>query len=68
MLGAIYDDKADSLYEYEQIKEIKSINPKSIISSNSFYSDNTIETIAVIDTIINNRLNIDIFTLITINV
>ena len=55
MLGAIYGDKAGSTYEFEQLKEIKSINPKQIILPNSFYSDDTIETIAVIDAIINNK-------------
>ncbi len=55
MLGAIYGDKAGSTYEFDQLKEIKSINPKQIILSNSFYSDDTIETIAVIDAIINNK-------------
>ena len=55
MLGAIYGDKAGSTYEFEQLKEIKSINPKQIILPNSFYSDDTIETIAVIDAIIDNK-------------
>ena len=55
MLGAIYGDKAGSTYEFEQLREIKSINPKQIILPNSFYSDDTIETIAVIDAIINNK-------------
>ena len=55
MLGAIYGDKAGSIYEFEQLKEITSINPKELILPNSFYSDDTIETIAVIDAIINNK-------------
>lgn len=55
MLGAIYGDKAGSTYEFEQTKEIKSINPKQLILPNSFYSDDTIETIAIIDAIINNK-------------
>ena len=55
MLGAIYGDKAGSIYEFNQTKKIESINPKKIIQSNSFYSDDTIETIAVIDAIINNK-------------
>ena len=55
MLGAIYGDKAGSIYEFGQLKEITSINPKELIMPNSFYSDDTIETIAVIDTIINNK-------------
>ncbi len=55
MLGAIFGDKAGSIYEFEQLKEIKSIEPKELILPNSFYSDDTIETIAVIDAIINNK-------------
>lgn len=53
MLGAIYGDKAGSIYEYEQLKEIKGIKPDKLILPNSFYSDDTIETIAVMDAIIN---------------
>lgn len=55
MLGAIYGDKAGSTYEFKQLKEIKSINPEKLILPDSFYSDDTIETIAVIDAIINNK-------------
>ena len=55
MLGAIYGDKAGSIYEYDQLKEIKPINPKELILENSFYSDDTIETIAVTDAIVNNE-------------
>lgn len=55
MLGAIYGDKAGSLYEFEQTKKIESINPEKLILPNSFYSDDTIETIAVIDAIISNK-------------
>ena len=55
MLGAIYGDKSGSIYEFKQVKVIKSINPEKLILSNSFYSDDTIETIAVIDAIINKK-------------
>ena len=55
MLGAIYGDKAGSIYEFDQFKKIKSINPKELITDESFYSDDTIETIALIDAIINNK-------------
>ena len=51
MIGAIYGDKAGSIYEYSQISEIKSIEPEKLILDNSFYSDDTIETIAVMDAI-----------------
>ena len=55
MLGAIYGDKAGSTYEFDQLKEIKSIKPKQLILPDSFYSDDTIETIAIIDAIVNNK-------------
>lgn len=53
MLGAIYGDKAGSIYEYGQLKKISSIDPENLIMSESFYSDDTIETVALIDAIIN---------------
>lgn len=55
MLGAIYGDKAGSIYEFSQTKNIEGINPEKLILPNSFYSDDTIETIAVIDAITNNK-------------
>lgn len=55
MLGAIYGDKAGSIHEYEQIKIIKPVEVEHLVSKESFYSDDTIETIALIDAIINNR-------------
>ena len=55
MLGAIYGDKAGSIHEYEQIKTIKPVEVEQLIQDNSFYSDDTIETIAVIDAIVNNK-------------
>ena len=55
MLGAIYGDKVGSTYEFKQTKEIKPINPQKLILPNSFYSDDTIETIAVIDAIVDNK-------------
>ena len=55
MIGSIYGDKAGSIYEYEQLKEIKPITPENLILPNSFYSDDTIETIAIIDAIINEK-------------
>lgn len=55
MLGAIYGDKAGSIYEFSQLKEIKGIEPKKIIAKESFYSDDTIETIAVMDAILNSK-------------
>lgn len=56
MLGAIYGDKAGSIYEFKQIKIIKPVKIEgNLITSESFYSDDTIETVAVIDAIINNK-------------
>ncbi len=55
MLGAIFGDKAGSIYEFNQLKEIKSIDPEKLILPQSFYSDDTIETIAIIDAIVNNK-------------
>ena len=55
MLGAIYGDKAGSIYEFNQTKKITSINPKKLILPNSFYSDDSIETIAIIDAITDNK-------------
>lgn len=55
MLGGIYGDKAGSIYEYSQIKEIKRINPEKLILPESFYSDDTIEIIAIMDAILNSK-------------
>ncbi len=55
MYGAIIGDLAGSIYEFEQTKNIKSINVNEIINDNSFYSDDTILTIAIADAIVHNR-------------
>lgn len=55
MYGAIIGDLAGSIYEYNQTKEIKPIQIKNIIEDNSFYSDDTILTIAVLDAILNDN-------------
>lgn len=55
MLGAIYGDKAGSIYEFAQVKSVQTIDIDKIDLTSSFYSDDTIETIAVMDAIINNR-------------
>ena len=54
MYGAIIGDLAGSTYEYEQLKEIKPIVMDKIIEDNSFFSDDTILTIAILDAINNN--------------
>ena len=55
MLGAIYGDKAGSIYEYNQTKKITPIYPDKLITNDSFYSDDTIETISLIDAITSNK-------------
>ena len=55
MYGAIIGDLAGSIYEYEQTKEIKNVTIDRIINNNSFYSDDTILTIAILDAIQNNK-------------
>lgn len=49
MIGAIIGDLADSIYEYEQTKKVSNIEIKNIIDENSFISDDTILTMAVLD-------------------
>lgn len=55
MFGAIYGDKAGSIYEYNQLKKIKPINSEKLIIPSSFHNDDTIETIAIMDCIINQK-------------
>ena len=55
MLGAIYEDKVGSIYEYDETKIITSINPDKLINEKSFYSDDIIETIAILDAIVNHK-------------
>ena len=52
MYGAIFGDLAGSIYEYAQIKKVSSVVlPKNILSEKSFFSDDTILTIAIADAI-----------------
>lgn len=53
MLGAIIGDLAGSIYEYDQIKNHKTIRVRDIIEDGAFISDDTILTIAIVDAIIN---------------
>lgn len=55
MYGAILGDLAGSIYEFEQTKKIKNININKLIEDNSFYSDDTILTIAILDAILNDK-------------
>lgn len=55
MWGAIIGDLAGSIYEYEQMKTVKSVENKEMIKENSFFSDDTILTIAILDAIENDK-------------
>ncbi|MEG0826624.1 MAG: ADP-ribosylglycohydrolase family protein [Bacilli bacterium] len=55
MWGAVIGDLAGSIYEYEQYQKCESINISNLISDNSFFSDDTILTIAILDAIINDK-------------
>lgn len=54
MWGAIIGDLAGSIYEFEQYKNISKIKIDNLIPKNSFFSDDTILTIAILDAILNN--------------
>ena len=55
MYGAIIGDLAGSIYEYSQLKEVKSITMNKLIEDISFFSDDTILTIAILDAILNDK-------------
>ena len=55
MWGAVIGDLAGSIYEYQQTKHFSKLNPKELINEKSFYSDDTILTIAILDAILNDR-------------
>lgn len=55
MWGAIIGDLAGSIYEFEQTRKITSIDIKNIIEQTSFFSDDTILTIAILDAFLNNK-------------
>ena len=55
MYGAIIGDLAGSIYEYDQIKNVKNIKIKNLIEEKAFYSDDTILTIAILEAILNDR-------------
>ncbi len=55
MYGAIIGDLAGSIYEYSQIKKITPITCDKLIEENSFISDDTILTIAILDAILENK-------------
>ena len=51
MYGAIIGDLAGSIYEYDQLGHVHSIQMKKLIEDNAFYSDDTILTIAILDAV-----------------
>ena len=51
MWGAIIGDLAGSIYEFEQINQIKGISTNQIIPDKGFFSDDTILTIAIAEAI-----------------
>lgn len=56
MYGAIIGDLAGSEFEYNQVKRITSIEIKNnLIKQESFYSDDSILTIAILDAILNDK-------------
>lgn len=55
MYGAIIGDLAGSIYEYNQVKKVTPIKMKNLIEDKSFFSDDTILTIAVLDAILNDK-------------
>lgn len=55
MYGAIIGDSAGSIYEYNQINKVKEVKINNLIESNSFYSDDTILTIAIMDAMLNDK-------------
>ena len=55
MYGAIIGDLAGSIYEFNQTKQVKGIKTDDIIPTNSFFSDDTILTIAVMDAILHDK-------------
>ena len=51
MWGAIIGDLAGSIYEYSQLKKVSAIHVQDLITEDSFYTDDTILTIAIYDAI-----------------
>lgn len=52
MYGAIIGDLSGSIYEYDQFRKTQPISVKTLISHNSFFSDDTILTVAIADAIL----------------
>lgn len=56
MWGTVIGDLLGSVYEYDQFNKIKCIEINDINFESTFYSDDTVLTIAIIDSILNNGL------------
>lgn len=55
MWGAIIGDLAGSIYEFDQVKQVKPVKVDKIIEADSFCSDDSILTIAVLDAFLNDK-------------
>ena len=55
MYGAIIGDLAGSIYEFDQTKRVFPISTNYLIEESSFYSDDTILTIAILDALLHDR-------------
>jgi ADP-ribosylglycohydrolase len=55
MWGAVIGDLAGSIYEFDQVKNAKQVEVKELMPGDSFFSDDTILTVAVLDAINNDR-------------
>lgn len=53
MWGGVIGDLAGSIYKYEQSKKVTSLFPEKLIEENSFFSDDTILIVAIIDAVLN---------------
>ena len=55
MWGAVIGDLAGSIYEFDQVKNAKPVEVKELMPENSFFSDDTILTIAILDAILHDK-------------
>lgn len=56
MYGAIVGDLVGSIFEYQQMREVTSIEvPSQMILKESFFSDDTILTVAILDAILHDQ-------------
>ena len=55
MFGAIIGDLAGSIYEFEQVKKAHSVEMQNILENDSFFSDDTILTIAILDAVLSKQ-------------